>query len=333
MTCTNLNILVGTNSSGKSTILQAILLVSQNLTEPCGITGKLVSLGEFEEARCWNSKEKSIIVKIDTEDDQAVWKIYNEDELLQMDISSFKDAKSQINFNYKSGNLSYLSCNRIGAQDIYEKIHLYEPKVGINGEYAIDFLLKHKDSTLDIEICKFKDMLTLGNQVNGWLNYIVGANIRTEDIIRTDFVKATFKVQSQKETRPKNVGSGVSYLISILVLCLSSKKENIMIIENPEIHLHPLAQSRVCEFLYYIASHGRQIFVETHSDHLFNSVRAGIATEEMESEKVQINFISLDSECCSQNTMVEIGKRGKICNPQQDLFDQFDNDLNKMLGL
>ena len=49
--------------------------------------------------------------------------------------------------------------------------------------------------------------------------------------------------------------------------------------------------------------------------------------------KIQVNFISLDEEYCTQNTIVEFGKRGRILNPQKDLFDQFDIDLNKMLGM
>lgn len=336
--CKNLNILVGTNSSGKSTVLQAILLVSENLASPCGFSGKLVSLGEFEEVRCWNSKERRINVHILMDEGKAFWHIYEEAGELkallrpEWDIGRMENPVN-LALNYQMGKLSYLSCNRIGAKDIYDKNLIPETKIGINGEFAIDFLCRNKDSLVEDEICNFKDLITLSNQVNQWLNYIIGANIRVEDILGTDVVKATYKVGNQREVRPRNVGSGVSYLISILVLCLSSKQGDIMIIENPEIHLHPLAQSRVCEFLYYIASRGRQIFIETHSDHFFNAIRAGIATETMNPDKVQVNFISLDEEFCTKNTVVEFGKRGKVLNPQKDLFDQFDNDLNRMLGL
>lgn len=333
--CKNLNILVGTNSSGKSTVLQAILLLAENIETPCGVNGSLVSLGEFEEARCWNSKEKKIQIKMQIDNESVSWSIYMEDDVLKMDITPGDPSiiPFREKLNYHKGKLSYLSCNRIGARDIYEKNLVSFQEIGVNGEYALDFLQRRKNIPVSNEICKYTELITLSNQVNGWLNYIVGANITVEDIIGTDVVKASYKIGNQRAARPKNVGSGVSYLISILVLCLSSKQGDIMIIENPEIHLHPLAQSRVCEFLYYIASRGRQIFVETHSDHFFNAIRAGIATETMNPDKVQVNFISLDEEFCTQNTVVEFGKRGKVLNPQKDLFDQFDNDLNRMLGL
>lgn len=333
--CKNLNLLVGTNSSGKSTILQAILLLAENLEKPCGLNGSLISLGEFEEVRCWNSKQRKVEVTLLTDQGTTCWSIYEEEETLAMDIFPIEPQLLVFReqFDFHSGRLSYLSCNRIGARDVYEKNLVSTQEIGINGEYAIDYLRIRKDTPVSEEICKFKELITLSNQVNGWLHYIIGANIRVENIIGTDVVKAAYKVGNQKETRPKNVGSGVSYLISILVLCLSSKKDNIIIIENPEIHLHPLAQSKVCEFLYYIASNERQIFIETHSDHLFNAIRVGIATNAMTSDKVQVNFVSLDEESCTKNTVVEFGKRGRVVNPQKDLFDQFDNDLNRMLGI
>ncbi|MDE6054627.1 MAG: AAA family ATPase, partial [Lachnospiraceae bacterium] len=45
-----------------------------------------------------------------------------------------------------------------------------------------------------------------------------------------------------------NIGAGISYLIAILVMCLSSPKKGVLIIENPEIHLHPSAQAKCANF-------------------------------------------------------------------------------------
>lgn len=78
---------MGTNSSGKSTVLQAILLLAENIETPCGVNGSLVSLGEFEEARCWNSKEKKIQIKMQIDNESVSWSIYMEDDVLKMDIT------------------------------------------------------------------------------------------------------------------------------------------------------------------------------------------------------------------------------------------------------
>jgi predicted ATPase len=116
-------------------------------------------------------------------------------------------------------------------------------------------------------------------------------------------------------------------------MCLASPVGAVLVIENPEIHLHPAAQSKVCEFIYFIASANRQLFVETHSDHIFNGFRVGIATEAMETDRINIQFVSLGNEHITEATKILIGKRGRIENQQKDLFEQFDMDMNKMIGI
>ena len=89
---------------------------------------------------------------------------------------------------------------------------------------------------------------------------------------------------------------------------LSSNKEDIIIIENPEIHLHPLSQSRLCEFLYFVSHGDRQVIIETHSDHFFNAIRAGIATNEMKKEDILIEFFKLGSDNCTREYDISIGE-------------------------
>lgn len=83
-------------------------------------------------------------------------------------------------------------------------------------------------------------------------------------------------------------------MISIIITCLGSEKDSVIIIENPEIHLHPKAQSRLCDFLYFVSKAERQIFVETHSDHIFNGIRAGVATSQIDRDDISVNFFALN---------------------------------------
>ncbi|MBO0565475.1 hypothetical protein EXQ38_04210 [Clostridium botulinum] len=89
------------------------------------------------------------------------------------------------------------------------------------------------------------------------------------------------------------MGSGLSYLISIIIICLSLEENEALIIENPEIHLHPKAQSRLTEFFIFISKANRQLVIETHSDHFFNGVRVAIANGTISNEEVSINFFKL----------------------------------------
>lgn len=330
LTAKKLNILSGTNSSGKSTAIQSLLLLSQNLENAYGLNGPLVSIGDFREVKNYNVSSPVIEIQI-SDREETVRMSVQEDRLPVIDRNA--DSRLAEKVRYENNKLHYLSCNRIGSQDIYQKNRSVKKGVGINGEYAMDFLCVHKDDPLEMDLVKDKGSYTLSAQVNYWLKYIVGANIKAEEIPGTDAVKARYGMVDGMYSRPQNVGSGISYLISIIVMCLGSEKEDILIIENPEIHLHPLSQSRLCEFLYFVASTGRQLFIETHSDHLFNAIRVGISTDTMDSNDISINFFKLGSDNCTRNYTIEIGKYGKIENPIPHLFDQFQIDLDKMLGV
>lgn len=336
--CTKLNIIAGTNSSGKSTLIQAILLIFQNLDVKQGLNGELVTMGDFRiDVKNNNvSGDKVQIELFEGDLDKSIKLIFSEGEsdIVPVDITLINDNNSSSGLVKEySKKLHYLSCNRIGAKDVYMKNYSSTEGLGKNGEYALHYLQMHKKDNLELELCKDSSSETLQTQVNYWLNYIVNTTITVEDVPSTDIVKGAFSVGEGRSLRPRNVGSGVSYIVSIIIMCLASGKDDVLIVENPEIHLHPRAQSRVCEFLYYIAATGRQIFIETHSDHLFNGIRAGIAREEMKDDYVSVNYFELDTNNCTKNTEIKFGKRGRILNYTEGLFDQFDIDLNKMLDL
>ena len=332
VTCNYLNIITGTNSSGKSTFLQALLLMAQNATGNIGLNGELIKIGDFSDAKNFNTVSKRIEFALASENISDYNLIFEKDEGIIVN-DAFLDSVHSFCAPPELRNLRYLSCNRIGAEDIYRKNYVSDTNIGINGEYSIYSLEKNKSSTLPPELIADTTSYTLLAQVNYWLEHILGASVVTEDVIGTDYVKCFFATEYGKLIRPKNTGAGLSYLISVLVLCLLSSKDDTLVIENPEIHLHPQAQSRVCEFLYFIAQSGRQIFVETHSDHIFNGIRAGIATGAMDANLIAVNFFAMNQNNCTENNVITFGKRGRILNYKEGLFDQFDLDLNRMLGL
>lgn len=334
--CRNLNLLIGVNSSGKSTIHQALLFVGQNMEESVGINGPFVTLGEFEENQCLYSSEKDIVTIIWDENGNYVRKklVRNTDNKLLIKTTFHGDKTALYDMlDRKQRKLQYLSCHRLGPQNLYKKNMAIDDLIGNEGEFAVSYLNKHGMEPLEANLCKGSLDFTLLGQVNWWLEYITGAEISTEEIPGADAVKASYRMNDAVKIRPGNIGSGISYLISILIMCLSSPCQAILVIENPEIHLHPSAQSKVCEFLYFMAQSGRQLFVETHSDHIFNGFRAGITTEKMERDLINIEFVSMNEDYTTEIMSVEIGKYGKIENQRKDLFDQFDIDLNRMIGL
>lgn len=328
MECENINLLIGTNLSGKSSIIQGLLFLKQNNNKPVGLNGELMSLGTFGENKCAYSDGKEISVSIEDRMENS-WQMrlfYSSDE---MNIERPDDDERT-----KMPDIQYLSCHRIGPRNVYKKDMGIDGKtIGINGEYAIAYLNDHGTDLLEERLCRDLHNLTLAGQLNWWLKYIVGAEISTEEITGADLVKASYTMNDRKGIRPANIGSGISYLISVLVMCLASSDGDVLLIENPEIHLHPSAQAKVCEFLDFIACAGRQLFIESHSDHIFNGFRVGITTGTMDPEKINLQFFKLNEEHVTEAIRVRIGRMGRIENFQKDLFDQFDLDMNRMIGV
>ncbi|MCQ4437669.1 AAA family ATPase, partial [Clostridioides difficile] len=82
-----------------------------------------------------------------------------------------------------------------------------------------------------------------------------------------------------------NVGFGITYVLSIITLVLSAEPGDILIIENPEAHVHPRGQIELGKFLALASKSGIQIIVETHSDHIFNGMRLFIKNNRMPSSR------------------------------------------------
>ena len=358
--CQKMNLIVGTNSSGKSTFLQSILLEAQNSENKVGLNGHLAKIGDFNEAHnyssnrsepirieIWSTNNKHFFVEFKQDNSSkngySVEKsTYADNEILDKNLP---DKYSGIP-NIYGTHIRYLSAGRLGAQEVYLKNLTVSDDFGINGEFAVGYLQEHEDDTLQTELLQdvknFGD--SLSGQTNYWLSRILGNTaMKTINIAKTNFVQILYNTnpntfnQDALYCRPINVGSGVSYLISILIECLTSADDDVIIIENPEIHLHPKAQSELCKFFYFISQTGRQIFIETHSDHIFNGLRAGIAREDFHQEDISVNFFVM-KDGITQCNPIKFGEFGRVYgeNKQltlEDLFDQFELDLDEMMGL
>lgn len=354
--CSKLNLFVGTNSSGKSSFLQALLVAAQN-----DLNGEYISLGEFREVRnnsmpnsdirieCWEAESQCsawIAFKENSEKDSYIvnnhfGNIWDKDVRDRVVIDPTIKLFLQI-----SGPCHYLSCHRIGASDLYSKNITKEHGFGINGEYAMAYLLEHESNPVDRKLTIVDDAITnsLLDQVNFWLNYIVGTTMKVNDLKKTNYLQVRYNNNPANAmldalySRPINVGAGISYLISMIIMCLGAKEGATLIIENPEIHLHPKAQSRLCEFLYFVSNADRQVFVETHSDHIFNGLRAGVATKQFDQKNLTVNFFALNNQyetVCNPIVFQEYGKLVGLNENMDlnDLFDQFEIDLERMLGI
>lgn len=153
--------------------------------------------------------------------------------------------------------------------------------------------------------------------------YIDDANIYTLQFSTRD-AAGNFK--------PTNVGFGYSYALPILVSGLiTMQQKGILIIENPEAHLHPQAQSIIGKFLTLVSEQGVQVFVETHSEHIINAPRVLIAQDVYDAKDLKIMYF--DDSYASYYKDINVDEDGKIEKWPKGFFDQAELDSNIILGI
>lgn len=325
-----LTLLTGVNSSGKSSVIQAILfLLQQAEMGKSPLNGKYVRLGQFQDVKNAVTNQRAIEIRADFELDG---------KNIDMNLSLEQEDGILIRNKGLSDVLDviYLSAERIGVEDVYRQNMLDEERIGQNGEYAFDYLSGQRMNLLREKAFSHPEAgANLGNQVDYWLDYILGYTVTAEQISGTEVVKVSYRQRggTGRELKPCHVGTGVSYITSVIIAALSCKKGSIFIIENPEIHLHPGAQSRLLEFFSFLASRGLQVIIETHSDHIFNGVRKSIKGSKIDVQNVSIYFFMQDENCLSRPVPIIVDREGGIRNQEKGLFDQFDDDLDELLGL
>ena len=145
----------------------------------------------------------------------------------------------------------------------------------------------------------------------------------------------TLGLRTSDETdfhRPVHVGFGLTQVLPIVVAALSANAGDIILIENPEVHLHPAGQALMGQFLAEVAKAGVQVIVETHSDHVLNGIRRSVKAEILKLELVAIHFFRPRSMGGSQVISPLLDKTGNIDIWPEGFFDQFDKDMNYFAG-
>lgn len=128
-----------------------------------------------------------------------------------------------------------------------------------------------------------------------------------------------------------NVGVGVSQVLPVLVLCLGASIGCTLLLEQPELHLHPAVQNRLAEFFAACAMSGRQLLIETHSEHLIHRLRLLIAKGQLNAETdVSLIYIERDRFGSTPRT-IPIGADGALEEWPRGFFDQTEQNLAEIM--
>lgn len=337
ITLRRINIFSGTNSSGKSSAIQAFLLLCNNAVKNSSspLNGMWLRLGTFDECRNHRINARTFRVGAVSGKENFQAEFYSVDDDRNDVAVSFINESVEIQnlLSLDKQHVYYLPANRIGPEDSYPKNFDRVNYLGNKAEFIVDFLYKNRKKEVAPSLIADTASVTLEYQVNYWLGKLFGINNTIRDLGLSNSLSVELSHGNGKPVRPYHMGSGVSFAIGVLVSCLSASLDDIVVIENPEIHLHPKAQSDLTEFLCFAANAGVQVILETHSDHVFNGIRKSIVKKEIANTDVAVHFFQLDENSLSKNTLIAINEHGRVMTHAKGLFDQFDDDLDQILGL
>lgn len=357
----NLTVLTGVNSSGKSSVLQSLLLLRQSfkkqrLGSGLDLNEPLCEVGIGEDALSRSADKPIITFRLEGENNEAlafrfdVKESYDDTLIPKIGRIANITKKKSLSVLF-SNDFQYISSSR------WANINSYPPdsyavktekqlslKNG-QGELVAHFLNyygENRNFKIESDLLLHPNNPTSRNlleQVVEWEREISPRiGIIAQPIQSGEFeIKYDYKGGGDntpiKNIKTKNVGFGISYSLPVVVALLSAKPGALLIIENPEAHLHPRGQSKLAELMTLVAQSGVQIFVETHSDHIFNGICKAIYQNKIKKEEVKVHFFELNDENVSKHTEIEFSDSGRVLNYQRGLFDQFDEDINTLLGL
>ena len=349
-----LTIFTGMNGMGKSSIIQSLLLLRQSffmndLESGLNLKGDLCDLGISGELACQSSKEHSLRLEMNFDDQPHLNYTFNYpddilDTFLLGDKNNVVDKNTLSAYSLFNDKFQYLSAFRFGPQKSYNRdTSLVVTKKQISKimgqcEYAIHYLEQYKNEQIpltklgieaDGEVTKD---YRLSVQVERWMRKI-SPNIKINIEQSGEDFRLKYKFNREENTITEevsalNTGFGITYVLPILIAVLSASKGALIIIENPEAHIHPKGQAVLMELIAKAVKNGVQIIIESHSDHIINGSLVAVNKGWIPSHLLSIYYFERDEhEHTAISHHLEITPTGCIKRPPQGFFDQIDIDL------
>ena len=343
----SLNLMLGLNSMGKSSVIQSLLALRQSyykfkkfdklIINP---TAGLVNLGKSQDVFFQDALDNEKLVYDITFDNENYSLNYD----YKPDSDCFYLASGKISYpNRKSlfnDNFHYLQADHVAPATSYKKVDLSLCNLnllGNMGENSASYLVdpEKMDKVNVIEQLKYgKEPDSISNELNFWMGEItpgvrISANIISSDLVTVNYDFLTADKLYTKKYSPLNVGFGLSYVLPLVLTILISKPGDILLIENPESHLHPQGQAKLGELLAKAASAGIQIFCETHSDHIINGARLAVHDKKLSENDIKVFYFEKSGMETYVQT-INIDETGELDNYPPGLLDEWGNILAKL---
>lgn len=211
----------------------------------------------------------------------------------------------------------------------YMSLDMYS-EIGVKGENTAQYLGQYGNAQIDCFLPEDSRMqsIALIDAVEKWADHM---GIERPSIVSTDVPGAKLTQIMIGEQNLADVGFGVSQVLPILVEGLTMQSGNTLMLEQPEIHLHPKMQMEIADFLVKMAEHGKNLIVETHSDHIINRIVKRALENHEFLEKVKIYFLEKNEYGNTGWTEVHINEMLGIDEAPEGFFDQYASETEQIL--
>lgn len=353
-----LTLLTGLNGMGKSTVIQALQMAISSLssqTDLVALNSPSALLGTADDVFTLGEQPEAIQIDVTSLDGNTGELSFtkSKDPLLL----SIAPHPSLTAMRGRAGHLTgrpwlaYLSAERLGPRLSLPLAAQGESEwfVGPNGQLTAD-CLERKGATYKVspqrqypravgEADSDTDIITLLKQTERWMGELVpGLSIKVakEPALLQAALLFSTRALSGEWVRATHMGFGVSYALPVFVQGMLMAPGSILVVENPEAHLHPAGQSAIGRFLARCAADGVQVIVETHSDHVLNGIRLAVKRGELAPEATQVHFFerSGGADGSVQHGVVSpvMDRQGRFDRWPKDFFDEWERSLDALIS-
>ena len=203
--------------------------------------------------------------------------------------------------------------------------------VGLKGELAVHALLAGKRENV------YKDgrrrYSKLEARIAKWLVDLgLATSFETRPLFKGSSQYAVWlkRHEQSPEVLIADLGIGVSQVLPVLVLCYYVPPGSTIILEQPELHLHPSVQAGLADvFIDVVKNRNVQIILESHSEHLLRRLQRRLAEEEIVPDDIALYFTDLGEDGISKLKPLDIDMFGAIRNWPDDFFGDLLGDMVK----
>ena len=376
--------LFGANSSGKTSILQILLMLKQTIEQPSdwneplyfGSEQSLVNLGNFDAVIHKHKQDASLDISVSWKS-STVADINKNIRFYNLNVETFLPSQSDQD---RSGEISFSTNIFRGAvNNFYYETDLYRldaeqpylfrcyglrgghtPTVEISSRFEADFenlfsrilylgplreyprrhypwkgdhpkdIGQYGEKTTSALLSGRIRRLPVDEQIPKWLQRLeLIDSYDVQPIFDTggDYELLVKQYKNGPEVPLTDVGFGVSQVLPVLILCYYAPEGSILILEQPEAHLHPKVQSELADVLIDVVKNRKvQIILESHSAHLLHRLQRRIAEEQMSADDTALYFCQIN-DGTSEIEQLDLDEYGNIRNWPQNFFGDDLGDL------